>query len=89
MDLQELIVRGKHLFENAPARLESFKLVNGRRTTVEIAETLGRPVNAVRRDVRTMINSELIQEKTGADGVRYVGPAFRFLRELHWQRQYR
>jgi predicted HTH transcriptional regulator len=68
VDLQEAITRGRFLFSDAPGRLAIFELVNGRRTTSEIAERLKRSPTAVRNDLRRMANAGLIQVVTDESG---------------------
>lgn len=59
--LQELITRGRFIFSTAPSRLQVFEAVNGKRNTKEIAGTLGRHPNNVRRDLRLIEDVGLIQ----------------------------
>ncbi|MGD8456021.1 MAG: ATP-binding protein [Anaerolineales bacterium] len=61
VDLQELITRGRFIFAKAPAKLEVFKLVNGKRNSLEIAHELSRHPNNVRRDLVSILNMGLIQ----------------------------
>ena len=68
MDLQELITRGRLLFSGAPTRLELFKEVDGKHTAKEIAAKLNRHVNSVRRDLTTIRDVGLIQEKLDGEG---------------------
>ena len=46
--LQELISRGRFIFQGAPKRLEIFKLIDGKRSAKEIAEILGKSAVNVR-----------------------------------------
>lgn len=66
--LQELIARGRFAFVDAPARLEAFTLVDGKRNTKEIASKASRHVNSVRRDLTTLDDVGLIAPKLLADG---------------------
>jgi predicted HTH transcriptional regulator len=69
MDLQELISRGRFIFSGAPERLKLFALVDGRRTAKELAKRLkGRHVNNIHRDLRSLRDIGLIQERS-KDGV--------------------
>lgn len=67
MDLQELITRGRYLFSSAPARLEVFKQVNGKRTAKEMAAKLGRHVNNVRSDLKRIEDTGLIKVRIDQD----------------------
>ena len=42
MDLQELISRGRFAFSGAPERLKVYKLVDGRRTAIDLAALTNR-----------------------------------------------
>jgi predicted HTH transcriptional regulator len=64
MDLQELIRRGRFIFADAPERLKLFSLVDGRRTADEIARRTKRRVNNVHRDLRSLSDLGLIEERT-------------------------
>jgi predicted HTH transcriptional regulator len=68
MDLQELITRGRFVFSKAPERLAVFGLVNGKRTAAEIARTLRRHVNNIHRDLKRLVDAELIRPRSGKDG---------------------
>src|SRR3954454_6401103 len=68
MDLQEMITRGRFIFSAAPGRLSVFELLDGRRSTEELAKSLRRHVNSIRRDLTTMENAGLIQLKSAKDG---------------------
>jgi hypothetical protein len=67
MDLQEMIIRGRFIFSEAPGRLSLFELVDGRRGTHELAAKVRRHVNNVRRDLTKIENAGLIQPKLGKD----------------------
>jgi predicted HTH transcriptional regulator len=67
MDLQELITRGRFIFAKASERLRLFELVNGRRNTADLARMTRRHTNNVHRDLQVLLNSGLIQAKTGRD----------------------
>jgi predicted HTH transcriptional regulator len=68
VELQELVARGRILFSGASARLEVFKLVNGKRSAKEIARKLGRSHNAILNDLLKMKDLELISPKTDKNG---------------------
>jgi predicted HTH transcriptional regulator len=76
MDLQELIVRGRFVFSNAPERLGVFKLVNGRRTASDIGRTLKRHVNNIHRDLRLLNDAELIRPRINGDGMQIRDAGF-------------
>jgi DNA-binding transcriptional ArsR family regulator len=59
--LQEIITRGRFLFADAPERLNVFRLVTGRANAQEIAQTLRRHVNNVRRDLGKLEDAGLIE----------------------------
>jgi predicted HTH transcriptional regulator len=61
LPLQELILRGRLVFSHAPERLKVFELVNGKRSTKEIASVSRRHINNVRRDIRIITDAGLIQ----------------------------
>jgi len=67
-DLQELISRGRMIFDGASKRLEVFELVNGSRSTKEIAKKAGRSLVPVDNDLRKIRDMELIQEKKDSKG---------------------
>lgn len=50
-DLHELITRGRFLFNAAPNRFETYRLINGKRTAKEIARKTGKKVTNVHRDI--------------------------------------
>lgn len=64
VDLQELITRGRMVMANAPGRLGVFKAVNGRANTAEIAKSLRRHKNSIRRDLSLLEDAELIRPRT-------------------------
>jgi hypothetical protein len=68
MELQELISRGRFLFAGAPKRLEVFKLINGKRSTKEIALESGRGFNATLNDIKKLKDMGLIRPKRKNDG---------------------
>lgn len=68
MEIQELVARGRILFSGAPARLEVFKLVNGKRSARELSIKLGRSANAILNDLLKMKDLELIFPKMDKDG---------------------
>lgn len=67
VDLQELIVRGRMIFDGASRRLEVFELVKGR-STKEIARKSGRSLSAVDQDIEKLRDIELIVEKRDHEG---------------------
>lgn len=67
VDLQELIIRGRMIFDGASKRLELFELVNGR-STKEMARKSGRSLSAVDQDIEKLRDMELIQEKKDSKG---------------------
>ena len=67
VDLQELIVRGRMIFDGAPRRLEVFELVSGR-STKEIAHKSGRSLSAVDQDIEKLSDMELILKKKNGKG---------------------
>ncbi len=68
VDLQELIARGRMIFDGASRRLEVFELVDGTRSSEEIARKTGRGHTAVDKDLRKIKDMELIQERKDAKG---------------------
>ena len=68
VDLQELIVRGRMIFDGASRRLEVFELVNGNRSTKEIARKTGRWLPAIDNDIEKIRDLELILEKKDSKG---------------------
>jgi len=68
-DLQELIIRGRFIFSSAPRRLDVFKLVNGKRSTKDIARKTGRSLSSVLQDIEKLRDLGLICEKIGKDGL--------------------
>ncbi len=52
MELQELISRGRFIFSGAPKRLEVFKLINGKRSTKDLARETGRSHNSILNDIK-------------------------------------
>lgn len=67
-DLQELIARGRFIFSGAPKRLEVFKLINGKRTSKDIASKTGRSMSNILHDIEKLIDLELVRKKKGANG---------------------
>jgi len=61
--LQELISRGRFIFQGAPKRLEVFKLIDGKRSSKEIAIKVGRSHSSVLNDIKKIKDLELIREK--------------------------
>ena len=71
LNLQEIIARGKYIFEGAPKRLEVFKWVNGRLNAKEIALKVGKTESNTLTDLQKIRDMGLIiqKEKNGM-GVR-------------------
>lgn len=67
-NLQELITRGRLIFSNASKRLEVFKLINGKRSTKEIAIKVGRGLSSVLQDIEKMKDMGLIKGKENKEG---------------------
>jgi hypothetical protein len=67
VDLQELITRGRFLFSRAPSRLKIYELVNGRRTSSDIARLAARRPSNVGTDLKTLTDAGLIQPRVGRD----------------------
>ena len=67
MELQELVSRARLLFDGSPQRLKTFQLVNGRRSTREIAKKTRRQVTNVLNDIAKMKAMELIEPKKNSD----------------------
>jgi predicted HTH transcriptional regulator len=67
-DLQELIARGRFIFSNAPKRFEVFKLIDGKRSTKEIARKTGRSLTSILHDIEKLRDMELIEEKKDSKG---------------------
>jgi hypothetical protein len=68
VEIQELVARGRILFSGASARLEVFKLVNGKRSAKEIARKVGRSQNAILNDLLKMRDLELVFPKMDKNG---------------------
>ncbi|MEM2982198.1 MAG: putative DNA binding domain-containing protein [Nitrososphaerota archaeon] len=68
VDPQELVSRGRFIFSGAPKRLEVFKLVNGKRSTKEIARKTRRSLSSVLHDIQKLRDMELIRERKDANG---------------------
>lgn len=68
MELQELISRGRFIFSGAPKRLEVFKLINGRRSSKDIAIKTGRSFSALLNDIKKIKDMGLIRPKTDKNG---------------------
>lgn len=68
VDLQELIVRGRMIFDGASRRLEVFELLSSSRSTKEIARESGRSLSAVDQDIEKLRDLELILEKKDSKG---------------------
>lgn len=76
MDLQELIARGRFIFASAPERLRTYELVNGRRNTHQIAAITKRHANAIRRDLRILLDAEMIQGRMDRHGSPLISDGF-------------
>jgi hypothetical protein len=68
MDLQEAIIRGRFIFNDAPKRLEVFKNVNGKNNTKEIARKVGKTLIATLNDLKKMEGLEIINPKKDSNG---------------------
>jgi hypothetical protein len=68
VNLQELIVRGRMIFEGASKRLEVFEFVDGVLPTNKIAKKAHRSLSAVDKDIEKLKDMELIQEKKDGKG---------------------
>lgn len=68
MDLQELVSRARLLFDGSPKRLQVFELVNGNRSTSEIAKRTRRLLSNTLHDVERMKALELIIPKKDDSG---------------------
>lgn len=68
VDLQELISRARFIFQNAPRRLQVFKLTNGKRSTKDVARKTGRSMSSVLQDIEKLRDMELIEEKKDKRG---------------------
>jgi hypothetical protein len=68
VEIQELVARGRILFSGAPARLEVFKLVNGKRSAKDLARKLGRSNSSILHDLLKMKDLELILPKMDKNG---------------------
>lgn len=73
-DLQELIARGRFIFSGAPKRLEVFKLINGKRTSKDIASKMGRSRSNVLNDIEKLRDLELVRKKKDASSVHEKAP---------------
>lgn len=62
LSLSEIIIRGRYLFKDSPKLLDTFIAIDGKITSSEIAEKLGRNVNNINRDIRSLRNAGLIVE---------------------------
>jgi Predicted transcriptional regulator containing an HTH domain and an uncharacterized domain shared with the mammalian protein Schlafen len=75
LSLQELITRARFVMGAAPSRLAVFQAVDGRRTARDIAASLSRHVNNVRRDLTMLRDAGLIQSRVQG-GVEVVRDGF-------------
>lgn len=67
-ELQEFITRGRFTFSGASKRFETFKLINGKKSTKEIARKTGRRLSAVLQDIEKLKDMELVKEKKDKNG---------------------
>lgn len=67
-ELQELVSRGRFVFSGASKRFEVFKLINGKRSTKEIARKTGRRLSSVLGDIQNLKHMELVKEKKDRNG---------------------
>ena len=65
--MQELVSRARLLFDGSPQRLATFELVNGKRSTREIAKKTKREVTNVLNDLARMKAMELIVPKKNSE----------------------
>lgn len=63
MELQELISRGRFIFRGAPKRLEVFKLINGRKSSKDIAIKTGRSLSSTLHDLQRLRDMVLVKPK--------------------------
>lgn len=68
MDIQELVSRGRLVLSGASKRLEVFSLINGRRSTKEIAKRARKGINATLNDLKKMKDMEIIQPRVDRNG---------------------
>jgi hypothetical protein len=68
MDLQELVSRARFIFSDAPTRFETYKLVDGKKTSKDIAKDIGRAKTNIANDLRKMADLEIILPKKDARG---------------------
>jgi hypothetical protein len=68
LELQELVSRARLLFSESPKRLQVFELVNGKRSTPEIARKTKRQLSNTLNDIEKMKALELIIPKKDDDG---------------------
>lgn len=68
MEIQELITRGRLIFSGAPKRLDVFRLINGRRSSKEIARKTGRVLSSTLNDIQKIRDMGLIQVKIDSEG---------------------
>lgn len=68
MELQELVSRARLLFDGSPKRLQVFELVNGKRSTPEIARKTRRQLSNTINDIERMKALELIMPKKDDNG---------------------
>src|SRR5437867_600158 len=66
--LQEIITRGRFVFLGAAKRLEVFNLVDGKRTSKEIARKARRSQIGVLNDLKKLRDFGLVMEKTDSKG---------------------
>jgi len=62
LTLSEIIIRGRYIFKNSPKLLETFRAIDGKLPSEDIARILHRNVNAINRDIRSLKNIGLIYE---------------------------
>lgn len=68
VNLQELIIRARFIFSKAPKRLEVFDLINGKRSTKELARKTGRSLSSVLQDIQKIKDMELVKENEDKEG---------------------
>lgn len=63
MEIQELISRGRLLFQGAPKRFEAFELVNGKTIAKDIAKKTGRSLSSILHDLQKMKDMDIIRPR--------------------------
>jgi hypothetical protein len=66
--MQELVARGRVLFKSAPKRFQIYKLVDGRKSTPEIAYKAGCAITNTQNDLKLLRDAELARVKKSPQG---------------------